>query len=88
MTTDSQNQASRILDYEHHAPMEALRNSLRPLVPQGAKLIWRGPFRWMSDEGVLSNHFESASIEYLAGEFGYKVLFDFKHVAVVKPLNS
>ena len=58
---------------------------LRPYLKPGQKVIWRQPFRWFDDDGVLSNHYDGMSIEQLAEDFGYDVDWDFNmhHAAIV-----
>ena len=64
--------------------MEAVKTTLRPFVGPGEMLIWRAPFRWFNENGVLPNHFESHSLDDLCEEFGYEVVHEFFHAAVVK----
>lgn len=60
---------------------------LRPFLKPGQKVIWREPFRWHDDNGVLSNHYDGMSLAQLCDEFGYEVDYDFdlKHAAIVSP---
>lgn len=73
--------------YQHYDVMKTLVDSLRPHLGDGEKIIWRDAFRWKDDQGVLSNHYEACSIEYLCEEFGYELIHNFNHVAVVRDLN-
>lgn len=59
---------------------------LRPLLKEGDKVIWREPFRWHDDNGVLPNHYDGASLEYLAEEFGYDIDWgtNMHHAAIVR----
>lgn len=59
---------------------------LRPFLKEGDKVIWREPFRWHDDDGVLSNHYDGASLESLAEEFGYDIDWDtnMHHAAIVR----
>jgi hypothetical protein len=76
---------STVRDYDIVSVMDGLRSLLRPLVQPGETLIYRDAFRWKDDEGhVIPNHYEMYSIEYLAEEFGYEVIRDFQHVAIVR----
>jgi len=59
---------------------EELRKRLLP----GEKVIWRHAFRWQSDAGPLSNHYEQASVASLAAEFGYTVLVDAGCAAIIR----
>lgn len=72
--------------YQRYDAMKLVREAARLLVEPGQKVIYRDAFRWHddSDEMVLSNHYESQSLEYLAEEWGYEILHDFNHVAVVR----
>lgn len=62
----------------------AVADSLRPFLCDGQKVIWREPFRWHDDNGVLSNHYEAMSIDSLADDFGYEVIVDMKDAAIIK----
>lgn len=74
-----------VRDYEFVPVMDGLRSLLRPLVEPGEMLIYRSAFRWCDDSGnVLPNHYENYSIEYLAEEFGYEIVRNFRHVAIVR----
>ena len=74
-----------VMDYEIVPVMEGLRSLLRTLVEPGEMLIYRDAFRWKDDEGrVLPNHYEMNPIEYLAEEFGYEIIRNFRHVAIVR----
>lgn len=57
---------------------------LRPLVQPGEKLIWREPFRWKDDNGVLSNHYEMFDLPTLCADFGYTVVIHMWHAAIVE----
>ncbi len=59
---------------------------LEKILKQDEKIIWRDAFRWHDKDGVLSNHYESASIKSLCEEFDYKLIYNFNHVAVIKEL--
>lgn len=63
---------------------------LRPFLKEGQKVIWREPFRWHDDNGVLSNHYDGFSIEGLAEDFEYEVPYDFNfaHAAIVGPRTT
>lgn len=63
---------------------------LRPFVKPGQKVIWREPFRWHDDNGVLSNHYDSMSVASLAEDFGYDFDWElaFEHAAVVWPKKT
>lgn len=60
---------------------------LRPFLKPGQKVIWREPFRWFDDNGVLSNHYDGMSVANLAYDFGYDYDWElaFEHVAIVWP---
>jgi hypothetical protein len=74
---------------EKHAAGKSLNaqvaDLLRPFLKPGQKVIWREPFRWFDDNGVMSNHYDGMSIAALAEAFGY--LYDwelaFEHAAIV-----
>ena len=65
-------------------------DTLRPFLKPGQKVIWREPFRWHDDNGVLSNHYDGASLAGLAADFGYVIDFDFDmhHAAIVTPAGA
>jgi hypothetical protein len=58
---------------------------LRPFLKPGQKVIWREPFRWRDDNGVLSNHYDGMGLAQLCEDFGYEVDYDFDmhHAAIV-----
>lgn len=60
---------------------------LRPFLKPGQKVIWREPFRWFDDNGVLSNHYDGMSVARLADDFGYDYDWElaFEHAAIVWP---
>ncbi len=60
---------------------------LRPFLKEGEKVIWREPFRWHDDNGVLANHYDSMGLASLSAEFGYQVDWDTNlyHAAIVRP---
>lgn len=60
---------------------------LRPFLKPGQKVIWREPFRWFDDNGVLSNHYDSMNVASLADDFGYDYDWElaFEHAAIVWP---
>ncbi len=71
--------------YQFYPMMEGIRASIRPYVQPGEMLIYRDAFRWKTDDGhVMSNHYEMFSLAELAADFGYEVIHDFNHVAVVR----
>lgn len=47
-------------------------------------MIWRDAFRWKDDAGVLSNHYEQASVASLVAEFGYTVILDAGCAAIIR----
>lgn len=70
--------------YQMYGVMNALKDALRPHLKAGEMLMWRDAFRWHNDKGVLSNHYECMGLAQLCGDFGYEVIHDFRHVAVVR----
>lgn len=74
----------KVLTYEWRPLIDSVVESVRPFLKDGEKIIWRAPFRWHDDNGVLSNHYEGMSLKYLAEDFGYEIVHNFEHVGVVK----
>lgn len=71
--------------YLNRTMIDAIRDAIRPHLKDGEQIIYRSAFRWLDDENcVMSNHYEMQSIEYLAEEFGYEIVHNFCHVAVIK----
>lgn len=62
-------------------------DQLRPFLKPGQKVIWREPFRWFDDNGVMSNHYDGQSLEYLAETWGYEIDWDYNmhHAAIITP---
>jgi hypothetical protein len=60
---------------------------LRPFLKDGQKVIWREPFRWHDDNGVLSNHYDGFSLAGLCEDNGYVIDYDFDmhHAAIITP---
>jgi NTP pyrophosphatase (non-canonical NTP hydrolase) len=54
----------------------SVADALRPFLGTGQKVIWREPFRWHDDDGVMSNHYEMFSLQGLAADFGYTIIED------------
>ena len=76
---------SGVLDYEVRSVVDGIRDLIRPFVQDGETLMYRDAFRWKDDNGyVIPNHYEGQSVEYLAEEFGYEIVWNFRHVAVVR----
>jgi hypothetical protein len=70
--------------YQDQYAMRPLIDYLESLCEEGEKVIWRDAFRWKDKDGVLSNHFECNGIHSLAEDFGYEVVANFNHVAVIR----
>ncbi|MEA3128223.1 MAG: hypothetical protein QOF46_18 [Paraburkholderia sp.] len=70
--------------HEEKAMMDTLKAALRPFLKPGETLIWPAPFRWHDDSGVRSNHYECQSLDELRQTFGFEIVHDFQHVAVIK----
>lgn len=73
--------------YQMYGVMNALKDALRPHLKHGEMLMWRDAFRWHNDTGVLPNHYECMGLGQLCEDFGYEVVHDFRHVAVVVRSN-
>lgn len=55
------------------------------LLEAGEFVLYRNAFRWMNmEENVMSNHYESMSVEQIAEDFGYEVVYNAKHAAIFK----
>lgn len=74
----------RLPTYQHYDVMNAIKDALRPLLEPGDKIIWRDAFRWKDDSGVLSNHYECMELDSLCESFGYELIHDYRHVAVIR----
>lgn len=70
--------------HEETVMMDTLKAALRQFVKPGETLIWRAPFRWHDDRGVRSNHYECQSLDDLSETFGFEIVHDFQHVAVIR----
>ena len=78
---------SRVFSHEIPSLMSSVQEALRPFAGPGEMLIWRAPFHWHNDNGVLPNHFESHSLDDLCEEFGYEVVHDFNHATIVRSVS-
>lgn len=48
-------------------------------------VLYRDVFRWFNmDNEVMSNHYEGMSVEQLAEDFEYEVVYNAKHAAIFK----
>ena len=63
---------------------EALRRHLKP----GQKVIWRTGMRWRDDSGILQNHYEQASVESLAADFGYEIIVNAGCAAIIRDTKN
>lgn len=72
--------------YQRYDAMKLVREAARMLRRDGEKVIYRDAFRWKddSDDRVLCNHYEMFCLESIANDFGYEIVHDFNHVAVIK----
>ena len=73
--------------YQAYASMQLVRQAARLLKGPRERVIYRDAFRWKddADDSVLSNHYEMFDLPELASMFGFEVVHDFNHVAVVRP---
>ncbi len=78
--TDTERDAARLDHGLNKGVAMWLKNFLKP----GEKVIWREPFRWKDEDGVLSNHYEMFDLPQLAEDFGYEIVEDFHHAAIVR----
>lgn len=80
---------SEIYPYQNIVVMQPLILALKKYyLKPGMMLIYRDAFRWKNEDGeVLSNHFEGNSLRSLAEEFGYNIVIDFNHVAIVEKIH-
>lgn len=68
-----------------HRPIGAsVAEALKPFLLPGQKIIWREPFRWHDDEGVMPNHYEGMSVESLAESFGYRIVVNCELAAIIQ----
>lgn len=52
-------------------------------------VLYRNAFRWMNmDNEVMSNHYEGMSVEQLAEDFEYEIVYNAKHAAIFKLKGS
>lgn len=72
--------------YQRYDAMDLVRQAARLIKEGDEMVIYRDAFRWKNDadNSVLPNHYEMYSVTHLAREFGYDVIHDFQHVAIVK----
>ena len=70
--------------YQNVNIRNALIKELEKILEKDEKIIWRDCFRWHDKDGVLSNHYEGHSIQYLCEEFNHELIHNFNHVAVIR----
>lgn len=70
--------------YENEPLMQAVKAAIEPHLEGDEMLIWRGAFRWRNENGMLPNHYECQDARYLCETFGYELVHDFNHVAIVR----
>ena len=52
-------------------------------------VLYRNAFRWFNmDNEVMSNHYEGMSVEQLAEDFEYEIVYNAKHAAIFKLKGS
>ena len=78
MTTEN------VLDYECRPVMDPLVDALRAQCGEGEFVIQRKPFRWHTDQGVISNGYEMFRLEQIAAENGWEIVYDFRQAAIVR----
>jgi hypothetical protein len=71
--------------YEDRSLTHTIADALRPFCGEGERVIWRAPFRWMDDRGVMSNCYEMFDLAEVCELAGLVVVEDFKHAAIVRP---
>lgn len=76
--------AENIVDYECRPVMDQLVEALREQCADGEFVIQRRPFRWHTDDGVISNGYEMFGLEQIANDNGWEIVYDFRHAAIVK----
>lgn len=48
-------------------------------------VLYRGAFRWFNmDNEVMSSHYEGMSVEQIAEDFEYEIVYNAKHAAIFK----
>jgi hypothetical protein len=62
----------------------SVADSLRRFLSDGQKVIWREPFRWHDDNGVLSNHYDGMSLAVMADAFDYDVIVNCECAAIIQ----
>lgn len=72
--------------YQNYDAMKLVREAAAKLAEPGDLVLYRDAFRWHDhkDGMVMSNHYESQSLRYLAETFDYEIIHDFNHVGVVR----
>lgn len=76
----------RLPTYQRYDAMALVREAAALIAEPGQRVIYRDAFRWKdhATNHVLPNHYESKCLDSLADEFGYDIVHDFGHVAVVR----
>lgn len=72
------------MTHTNEALMQAVKAAIEPHLEEGEELIWRGPFRWRDKDGMLRGHYECQDVHYICDTFGYELVHDFGHVAVIR----
>jgi hypothetical protein len=71
--------------FEDEQLMSKICDALRPLVNEKDEmLVWRRPFRWHCDRGVIPNGYEMFGLDELAEYLNMEVVHDFRHVGVLR----
>ena len=78
--------ASEMLTYENEEMMERVKDAVRPCMKEDETLVWRDAFRWKDENGIMNNCYDSQDIDYICETFGYELVHNFHHVAVINKL--
>lgn len=70
--------------YEDKDFMNVFIHMLKERCKEKQFVIWRAPFRWMDDNGVLSNCYDSFTLESVCEANSFLIIEDFCHAAIVE----
>lgn len=81
------------LTYENEARQRAVVAALSAHLEAGEFVVSRHPYRWMRHSGdgpwsVISNAYESCSIQQICADNRWDLVHDYGHVAVVRPAQE
>ena len=72
------------LTYQNYDVFNPIIKHLGSVCKEGEFVVWRNAFRWMTQDGVISNAYEMFSLTSIARDNNWDIIHNFNHVGIVK----